>query len=249
MKADAAPVAFRCDEIELIQQGENTTIRVLPARAGAVLRVSEASVTLYDATGRALITDAAATITDGVATYVVTSATTAGSSRGEGWLVVWNLTLEGETEPRIWRHAAALVRTRLYPSIDDADLYRRVPRMNPNQGTGKRTFHPYTTFTSFLDEAWVMVSDRLNRNDRRADLILSPDALREAHLTLTLSLIFADLASDSNATYYERSKDYRADYEAAFSSIRLVYDESDAGVGNTDPRTPGTTTFFFGGGE
>lgn len=248
MLSDGAPVAFRCDALELIEQGSDTPLYLRAVRAGVEITPDSATVTVLDASGTAVVTDGEATCADGVAVFIVPGTATAGAQRGEGWLVIWRPVLPGELVPRTFRNAAALVRTRLYPSIDDADIYRRVPALNPSQATGKRTVHGYTTFAPFLDEAWTMVNDRFARHNRRPWLVLSPDALREAHLTLTLALIFADFgtASGTNPVYYERSREFRAEYEAAYAGIRYIDDESDEGKGNTGPRQSATTTVFFG---
>ncbi|MEQ1571070.1 MAG: hypothetical protein ABMA64_35905 [Myxococcota bacterium] len=219
--------AFRADAPELIERGTDTVVRLRPSRAGAALTPTSAAVTLRDASGAVVIAAAPATCAGGQAVYTVAGATSSPLALGPGWSVSWTVRLPGESVDRTVRIEAAMVRARLYPVVSDADLFRRARALDPaNPRSRDSAVQDYSTF---LDDAWSRIHERLNAVDRRPWLILSPHALREVHLTLTLALVYEDLAA-RNASYVERAKEFRQQYRDAWSELKFVYDESDTGA-------------------
>jgi hypothetical protein len=224
---------------DLIERGRDNLLRCRVYREGALAAPASGTVTVYDASSTALVS-VAATITAGEARYTLANATTTGKALGEGWRVQWALTM-GDGVVHTFRNEAALVRAQPYPSVTEADLYRRVSSLDPmgNSITGQPEYAHY------LDEAWVSIQTRLLAQGRRPWLIISPHALREPHLLLALALIFEDLASRLNLAYQEQGRMYREQYEGAWSRVRFAYDADDSGQQETHQRRPAMTSVFL----
>lgn len=208
---------------ELLERGRDNLIKAPIYRAGALVAPSSATVSVYDAAGVALVNAQAATITGSSAQYNVASATLAASSYGEGWRVEWRATMPDGTI-RTFDVEALCVRRALFPVITEADLYRVSSALDP---AGAACIHSESSFASKLDEAWVQIQGRLLAQGRRPNLVLSPQAMRDPHLYLTLALIYEDFSTRLNAAYAATAAMYRAEYESALTRVRFLYDEAD----------------------
>jgi hypothetical protein len=116
----------------------------------------------------------------------------------------------------------------LYPVIGDADLFLRARVLDP---TSTMAISDLTSFSSYREEAWTILMNYLDGRGRRPWLILAPSALREAHILLTLALIFADFDSRTpEAGYDVRRQNYHESYEKELSSLILEYAEDSKGA-------------------
>ena len=191
---------------------------VAPTQAGS-------TVTIRDGAGTIQLDAGAVTVTGSIATYDYTPA--ASVDYGVGWLVEWSLIISGTTY--VFRNDGALIRNVLFPVITDADLFRVHRALNPAHSAPLSTV---TNYQAYLDEAWATIEGRLIGKGDRPNLILSPSALRESHLALSLALIFGDFATSLNETYRERADHYRNQYEDAWGQLNFLYassDDDDAG--------------------
>lgn len=211
---------------ELFELGRNQVIMCRVYRSGALVAPTEAgsTVTIYNASNTAVVSAAAVTVSGSVARYTALAAAL-GTTPGEGWQVEWSLVMpDGVTH--VFRTDAALVRRRLYPVITEADLYRRVSGLDGSQAAAITS---QTAWADKIDEAWVTIQQMLIRAGNRPNLVTSPSSFREAHLELTLALIFEDFASRLNEAYGSRATAHRENFRRAWSELRFLYDADDSG--------------------
>lgn len=228
---------------ELLERGRNNAITCPVYRAGALVAPSAGTVSVFDASGAAVVSAAAVTITGSTATYTVLSTALASSSYGEGWRVEWRLVMPDGTT-RTFDVEALLVRRALFPVITEADLYRVSSALDP---AGAACIHSEPSFSPKIDEAWIQIQGRLLAQGRRPNLVLSPQAMRDPHLYLTLALIYDDFSTRLNQAYAATGMAYRAEYEAALTRTRFLYDdEDDTGVsGSRSRKGPSVSTMWL----
>jgi hypothetical protein len=226
---------------DLIERGVAGTLRCPMYRSGALVAPSSGTVTVFDASGTAVVDAATATITSSVATYAWTPPTTL--SLGERWRVRWSLAMPDGVTHRP-ENEAALVRARLYCPITEADLYRMESALDPSGAA------PLTSLSSYadkIDEAWTQIQLRLIEAGNRPNLIIGPSSLRQVALDLALSLCFADVGSRvANPVHTETAMRYRAAYETAWQRISLTYDTTDTGNTNDAKRSPSRSVWLGG---
>lgn len=212
---------------DLIERGRPNALSCPVWQDGALVSPSSGTVTIWDGSGTKRVDAATVVVTASIATYSYTPA--ASLDYGEGWRVEWSLVIDSVTH--VFRNDGALVRVNLYSPITDADLFRRVSSLNP---AGTAPISSVDDYQDYLDEAHVVIQQRLISKGNRPNLVLNPSSLREAYITLTLSLIFADFATRLNDSYETMSHEYKRDYQAAWADLRFVYasgDEEENGGG------------------
>lgn len=218
--------------VEYIERGVAATLRMTARLVGGVAAITSATVTIYDPGMTAVVSAAAATVTSGTATYALGSGVLTSYAYAEGWCIEWACVMpDGLTHT--FRQAAALVRRKLYPVASDADLYRRVPSLDP-RGTSPLTRHD--TFQGLLDTAWEDIEEDLRRAGNRANLVTDASKLYVPHVLRTLHLIFADLAARGNPAHIEESRRYGAEYNSAMNATKLDYDTDETGAAATSRR-------------
>lgn len=209
---------------ELLEKGRDNVVTLPVRRSGAAVVPSVASVSLYNEADQLVVADGVATISGGVASYTISSATLATESLSEGWRIVWSATIAGTAYT--FDNEAALVRRRLFPVVDHQVLYGRVSRLDPDDAA---VIHKRSDFEGLLQDAWVQIQQRLIEAGRRPWLIVSPSSLREATLQLWLHLIYDDLAHGGSDDLTERAETHAERYESAWAKVRFKYDEDDDG--------------------
>jgi hypothetical protein len=143
----------------------------------------------------------------------------------------------------VFRNDGALVRRTLYPVITDADLFQRHSDLPALLATGT------TSYQSYLDEAWGTLTNRITAQGRRPYLIIQPSALRDAHLALTLQLIFLDFQTSAGegGRWQALAEHYGRAYTEAWGQLRFNYDESDENKVNPNTKKSGTSTVWLNG--
>lgn len=165
------------------------------------------------------------TITAQVPTFTLLAANVPSTLQLQsGWRVEWALTWSTGTVN--YQNKAHLVRSELHPVVTAEDLYRRQPALDPK---GTAPISAEQDFQSYLDEAWVVLLARILGKGPLPFLIMEPTALRESHLTLTLSLIYEAFSTRLNEAYMEHATMYRERYEAAFADLKFEYDSDQDG--------------------
>ena len=220
---------------DLIERGRDEVIKCRVYHAGALVAPSAGTVSVYDSSNTAKVDGATVTIAANVAKYTIPSATLSGESLGEGWRVEWSLTMP-DSIAHNFRNSAALVRARLYSPITDADLIRVVSGLDPSSSS---SITSVSSFQDYLDESHTQIQLRLIEQGRRPNLIMSPSALREVSLSLTLALVFEDLSTRLSDTYELRAEKYREQYEHAWNRLRFLYDADDNGAADDAKRRQG----------
>ena len=228
---------------ELLERSRNNLIKAPIYRAGALVAPSSATVSVYDSSGVPLVNTQAATITGSIAQYNVLATALAGSSYGEGYRVEWLAAMPDGTT-RTFDVEALLVRRALFPVVTEADLYRVSSALDP---AGAACIHSESSFASKLDEAWTQIQGRLLAQGRRPNLVLSPQAMRDPHLYLSLALIYEDFSTRLNAAYAATAGMYRAEYEGALTRVRFLYDETDDNgrSGSRDRKGPAVSSLWL----
>jgi len=204
---------------ELLERGRAELIFCPIYRDGAAVAPSAGTITITDSRGVAVVSAAAVTITGSIAQYSVADGVTSALDFGDGWAFVWALTMPDGVVHK-FRNNGALVAFRLYPTITDADIARRVSGLDTSSATALTSA---TNYQNSIDEADVEVQLRLLERGRRPWLIASPSALRMVWLTLAVAIIIEDLAT-RNDEYVEAAARWRTRYESAWASATLLLD-------------------------
>jgi len=212
---------------DLLERGRAQELLCPVYYDGELVEPTEAAVQVYTPSGDVAVSGAG-TVVDRVATYEVGASALTSYDYGEGWRVVWTLTVDGDVET--YHNDAALVRHRLHPVISDRDLYERVTSLSPH---GTAPLSSVQTYQPYLDAAWRQIQLRLIAAGKRPWLVLSPSALAEAHTLLTLALIFEDFATRLNDAYEVRATSYRQQFLEAWRMLSFRYDETGDGTGTT----------------
>lgn len=215
MAGASAPYTARFIGPDELEREIANTISCPVYRSGALVAPSSGTVSVYNPAGVAVVDAAAVTVTGSIATYTITAGTLTNYGYDTGWRIEWNLTISAAAFNA--RNDAVLVYRCLWPVITDLDIQRfhtDLPRRLPS---GESSYQDY------IDEAWAQIKSRLVTQGVRPHLILSPSALRSAHLYLTLALVFGDFATGgSQSAEGEARTDYRALYEAEWARLTFA---------------------------
>lgn len=224
---------------DLLERGRAQELVCPVYHDGVLVAPTEAAVQVYTPSGDVAVSGVAQVV-QGVATFEVGADALADYPLGEGWRVIWTLTLDGDVET--YHNDAALVRHRLHPVISDRDLYARVTALSPH---AKAPLSSVTTYQPYLDAAWRQIQLRLIAEGKRPYLVMSPSAFAEAHTLLTLALIFEDFASRLNAAYEDRATLYRQQFLEAWKMLRFRYDERNEGRANGPAKKSARSPIFL----
>lgn len=229
---------------DLIVRGVDSALDLRVELDGAAVTPTALTLSVFRPDGSALVS--AISVTPGsTSTSTIAAATTTAESLGDDWRVEWSATISGSVH--VFKNEAAVVRTKLWPVITDADLFARASGLDPSSSTSLTSV---STYQSYRDEAWIELQHRVISEGQRPYLVMSPTALREAHLYLSLALVFEDLATRLNDAYEMRASSFRRHYEAAWSRLTFRYDaDEDGNAGNEDRRRASRGTVWLSGGR
>jgi hypothetical protein len=226
---------------ETIERGRTQVLSCPTMRAGATATPSIGTFTLYRPDRTQLVAPSAVTIAGGIATFSLAGGVTTAEILSEGYLVEWALTMP-DGIVHTFRNDAAVCRRTLYPVISDTDLLQRHSDLTALLGGA-------SSYQSYIDEAFFTIANRLIAQGRRPCLVIQPSALREAHLMLTLHLIFLDFQTSAgdSGRWQALASYYGTAYEAAWGQIRFVYDEADENVVDVTKKKSATSVVWTGG--
>ena len=233
--------------LEQIERGRANLLKCPVYRDGSLAAPSSGTVTVYSPSATAVVSAAAVTLSGSVAQYSIPSATVTPYSYGDGWALEWAL-LMPDSVVHTFRTDGALVRRTLYPVVSDVDLFARIPALSP---TAAAPITRASNYQDRIDEAWRMLTRRLLIEGHLPWLTTDAHAFRECHLTLSLSLVFGDLAvrsADSGSLYAAERDRYLNAYEAAYRSTRIRVDRDENGVPDSLARKPAASTVWLSGG-
>ena len=227
---------------ETIERGRLQTLTCPTQRAGATATPSSGTITIYRPDQTVLVTSAVSVSGLGVAFYQLAAVTTTAEQLGEGWLVEWAL-LMPDSVTHTFRNDAALCRRTLYPVVSDADLTQRHSDLPNLLASGT------TSYQSYLDEAFATICNRLISQGRRPYLVIQPSALREAHVAMTLHLIFLDYATSAgdSSRWQVLADHYSRAYTEAWNQLKFTYDEADANKVDANMKKGAASTVWLNG--
>jgi len=226
---------------ETIERGRTQVLSCPTMRAGATATPSGGTFTLYRPDQTQLVAPSAVTIAGGIATYSLAGGVTTAELLSEGFLVEWALAMPDGTV-QTFRNDAAVCRRTLFPVISDTDLLMRHSDLSALLGGA-------ASYQAYIDEAFFTICNRLIAQGRRPCLVIQPSALREAHLMLTLHLIFLDFQTSAgdSGRWQALASYYGTAYESAWGQIRFVYDEADENLVDVSKKKAATSVVWTGG--
>jgi hypothetical protein len=231
MSISSIPYAPQIKTIELLERG-TTQITELPIyRDGGLATIANVQYTLYNPNQTKHTNNQTGTYSGNIPQYVHSDGSLTNSMQlGEGYLQQWDITIG--TTVYTFRRMAALVRRRLYPVVSDNDLfatYKQLSSLRPSS---------ITSYQDYIDEAWYTLIQRIRTEGSGLEyLVMSPEALRPAHINLSLYFIFRDFHSSlgqSNGRYLDLANEHLKQYQYDWKSINWLYDQGHDGFAD-DP--------------
>lgn len=234
-------LAVRTRLPQFIERAKTQTLAADLYENGAAVVPASGTVTIYDQAGTKIVDAAVVTLTSTGVSYSLSSALVPDTlSFSDRWRVVWVLVVAGETHTI--PQQAHLCRSRLYPVISDLDIYERHPdlayQLPPN----------VTTWQAWIDGAFITIEQRLLADSKRPYMILSPHAVAEPHLLLTLSRICRSLATQAPAgqgRFATDAVDYLKQYDDAWGGLRFDYDFDQDGLLADDEENVGAEPVVY----
>ena len=239
-----SPYAARVRFIELLERerAQDTLLRVY--RDGNELTPTAGTYSLYKGNGDAVISAAVVDLASGYAQYAHTAGSLPDSLQfAEGYLQEWSLTIAGDVH--IFRRPAAIVRRRLYPVISDIDLksyYSDLDNVLPPSLAA-------TGYQTYIDNAWYDLLQRISGEGILVYLILSPSALRLAHLHMCLAYIFRDFTTTvgQDSRWMELYQEHSRQAEIEYKRINFLYDLDNDGKNDSQTRRRASATIYTNG--
>lgn len=217
---------------ELLELGADCVVDCPIYRDGALVAPTSGTLTVTDPSGTEVVAAAAVTITGQIATYTIAAADLPTTrTPEEGWTFVWSLVISGSTYT--FRTDGVSVRHRLYPTITDADVSRRLRALDVSLPAAITT---RTTYQGDIDEADIEVQNRMLalRPGHRPDLVTRPSALRPLWLATTIAIVFEDLASRNADAYAGAAREWRNRAEAEWSRVSPTFDFDGDGIADAN---------------
>jgi len=162
---------------------------------------------------------------------------------GGGYVVEWRFVDDGNDTYFTFRNEAFVVRRQLICPISSANLYANVTSLNP---ANTKPIHSHANLDGFVTAAWDRIQRRLIEQGNRPNLIMSPSALHEVALYLSLALVFEDFSTRLNPAFMEQARMYREQYETAWGRLSFVYADGDGTTGTQSRRRSASSALFLG---
>ena len=230
---------------EILEKGASNGLSCPVYRGGALVAPTSGTLSVWTPSNELLVNGQAVTVAGSIATYTISSGTLAAHTPSDGWRFEWTLLIAGSTH--VFSQDGSLVYRRLYPVISDLDLERA------HTDLARRRPSTEASWQDAIDEAWARLESRLIAAGKRPWLILAPSALRDAHVFLTLSIIYGDFASTGGEASAEWSvmNRYESKYEDAWKELTFPQREATTGRTTTPaiapPRTRRSSWLAAGG--
>jgi hypothetical protein len=229
----------------LLVQATATPVTLQVYRNGALVPPLSGTYALLAPGGGAVVTHAVSVVDDAAAYTVPAASLPASLVLGEGYMEVWSLFFEGEAAARQFRRTACLALCPIYPVVADLDLIAEYGPL-ADQFTAS-----FTTYQGSIDQAWKEILSRLIEEGRLPYMIRTPDALRRAHLHLSLCKVFQGFGLNAEGNHYrELAKMERQYYEDAFRRMSVQLDQLQIGlVDNAQARAAASGPVAINGGQ
>lgn len=227
----------------MIESGARNTIavQIVATNGGDISGTYTRTVSLIkpDGTEIQLSTGSVGSVTT---SHVITYTDDGTLPMGMGYVIAFEFFVNGVSRYR-FRNDAAIVRRNIACPIASSDLYSVVSSLNPS---ASKPIHGMANLDPYIGEAWTRIQRRLIENGNRPNLILSPSALHDVTVLLSLALVFEDFATRLNAAYMEQARMYREQYEQAWARLSFQYAADDGTTGASNRRKSGSSAVFLG---
>lgn len=226
----------------VLVRGKVNLVKLPAYRTEALVAPASATYTLVNSSGQALVSAAACTISASIAQYSIPSASIPdGTLPGEGYQERWVFTFSGEPATVEVIRPAAVAVAPIYPVVTTLDLYAQYPKLADYLAGSLTSYQPT------IDEAWGMLMARLIRQGRLPYCVRTPDALRECHLYLTLTLVFQSFGMGVEGEHWRALKaEQEQNYKDAYQALTVQIDANqDRLVDNPTQRDSGPIPTFF----
>lgn len=214
---------------------ENSLITTI---TGATLTLKQGSRVLLDAVPATTLGAGGVS-----ATYDLTAAQVPDTlSFSDTMLEIWTLTgtVFGTPAEVTTRRSGHLVRTILYPLINDADLISRHRRIEDIRPPG------ITNFAQYRDLAWEVLNRDLIKKGRRPELILDSYSLVDMHVYKSLELIFRDaITFVGDGRYNDLADMYNDAYREEFENVQFRYDRNENEAIEDDEREAASPSIWL----
>ena len=218
---------------DLLEQGRVNALQCALYQAGALVApASGGSCSIYRADGT-MVETGVAIVSSSIATFSTSTLTS--EVRGEGWRVVWVLTVGGEA--RTFDRMAALCRRRLFPVVTDADLFRKHPDLSDLMPSSMASYQPK------IDDAWEELIHDVRQKGSIPHLVMGAEDLKFVLLYRVLGNVYFDF-NQGNPLWSERAAHYRTLAKQAFDGLSFVYDTTDRGAADAQKRSLSPTTML-----
>jgi hypothetical protein len=215
-----------------------------PMYQGAALVAPVSSTWAIERPNGTVAASGAASIVASVPTATITaSMLPATETRGPLWQVRWVHTFATNPITSEVVNDAALCRREWTPTLTDQDLFDRVSSLDTNSANAITSAADYQ---AKRDLAAGQIIRSIYEAGQRPELITTPSALHDAHLALTLALIFEDLATRLNESYILHADRYREEYRGFRQRMTFGLDRDDNGT-QPSKRTGRNATLWLGG--
>jgi len=208
-------------------------VSVAVETADASPTISAATFTLYDSGGTVKVDADTATVSGGTISYTVAADVLTANDYGQGWLVKFEATIDGDDLP--FYNDAAVCLAPLYPPVGTSDLLSRYAKLadlndEGNDGTGGADLQGYIT------DAWGELTQRMYSDGFPFWTIRSPAALRP--WLLAQSLVYA---LDDLALLLAADSHYSAEARRLEATLGTLYDGIRARLDPTEENTATAT--------
>lgn len=174
-------------------RAQETTVAAFRDGAPVVIDAVGSSYTLLAPGGAVVVSSAAITAPDGVATYSLDGINDIGpnAALGQGWQERWVLTMPDGTV-RTVRRTAAVALFELHPPVSDDDLLRVYPDLLDNLGNYA------SNLQGWVDDAWEAVVRTLWKHASFPHIVVEPSDVYAWAREETFARIFRALFKSSN---------------------------------------------------
>lgn len=224
---------------QFLQRGKAHTIECPVYLNGALVAPSLGTISIVNPQGVEVV-NSSVSIVGSIATYAISASAFNSYSPSEKWQVIWTLTISGEVH--YFERLASLVRRVLQCPVSDADVFRRHSNLDPDAENS--IVGNLATVQTYIDDAWVVVNQKLIEEGNRPNLISDSSALALPTLYQTLTLIFRDL-STTDGNQLSLAELYENKFTESWAKLSLVYDENNDGLINDGGRRASRQPYLF----
>lgn len=255
-------IAVTWSEPDELLRGEDYSATAEVWTDGVAATVGSTTASLLKADGTVAQT-VTATVAGNVATAVFAGSSTSGESPGDGWLIRWNVTVDGA--PRRFQNAASVVLYEAVPVVTADVLLKRATELEDIRADETARAE---LIQDVVSEAWFILRQLLRQKGRRPYLIVDSTALRESHILKALALAYQRVAPGEGSPEWSKYLDYDRQFTATWEAVTMAEADpstylptgsrvgvrgpmwlgSGAGTGRWRPVSPGPGSFGPGGG-